>query len=160
MIKIKPSFRTGISFGLTTGVITTLGLIIGLNSSTHSKIAVIGGILSLAIVDTCADALGIHISEESKNKTSKQIWEATGATLASKFIFTSSFIVPVLLLSLQEAIIIDIAWGTILLIVLSYYIAVTAHENPLKVVAEHLGIATIVIISIHYIGMWISTAFA
>ncbi len=42
MIFMKHSIKTGVSFGLTSGIITTLGLMVGLNSSTHSRIAVIG----------------------------------------------------------------------------------------------------------------------
>ena len=54
------------SFGLTSGIITTLGLIVGLHSGTHSKLAVIGGILTIAMADAFSDALGIHVSEESE----------------------------------------------------------------------------------------------
>ena len=32
---MKESLKTGISFGLTSGVITTLGLMVGLHSGTH-----------------------------------------------------------------------------------------------------------------------------
>ena len=52
--------KKGLGFGLTSGVITTLGLIVGLHAGFQSKAVVIGGILTIAI----ADALGIHPSEE------------------------------------------------------------------------------------------------
>ena len=72
---IEDSLRTGISFGLTSAVITTLGLMVGLHSGTHSKMVVLSGILTIAIADAFSDALGIHISEESQNThTVKQIW--------------------------------------------------------------------------------------
>ncbi|PIU42967.1 MAG: hypothetical protein COS98_00120, partial [Parcubacteria group bacterium CG07_land_8_20_14_0_80_35_11] len=78
---MKHSLRVGFSFGLTSGIITTLGLMVGLHSGTHSKIAVIGGILTIAIADAFSDALGIHISEESEEKhTEKEIWESTIST--------------------------------------------------------------------------------
>ena len=101
----KHSFLVGFSFGLTSGIITTLGLMVGLHSSTHSRLAVIGGILTIAVADALSDALGIHISEESENKHShKEIWEATISTFLSKFIFTLTFIIPVLLFKLPTAI--------------------------------------------------------
>ncbi len=65
---MKHSIKTGLSFGLTSGIIKTLGLMVGLHSGTHSKIAVIGGILTIAIVDAFSDALGIHVSEEAENR--------------------------------------------------------------------------------------------
>jgi len=60
--------KVGFSFGLTSGIVTTLGLMVGLHSSTHSKLVVIGGILTIAIADALSDAMGIHIAEEVQNK--------------------------------------------------------------------------------------------
>ena len=60
---MKDSLRTGISFGLTSAVITTLGLMVGLHSGTHSKIVVFAGILTIAIADAFSDALGSHDSD-------------------------------------------------------------------------------------------------
>ena len=74
---MKTSLRTGFSFGLASGTITTLGLMVGLHSGTHSKLAVFGGVLTIAIADAFSDALGIHVSKESENKHSvKEIWES------------------------------------------------------------------------------------
>jgi len=39
---MKHSLKTGFSFGLTSGIITTLGLMVGLHSGTHSRLAVMG----------------------------------------------------------------------------------------------------------------------
>ena len=52
---MKHSLKTGLSFGLTSEIITTLGLMVGLNSSTHSDLVVIGGILTIAIADGFLD---------------------------------------------------------------------------------------------------------
>ena len=94
---MKHSWKVGLCFGLTSGIITTLGLMIGLYSGTYSKIIVISGILTIAIADSLSDAFGIHVSEESENKhTKKEIWESTLSTFFCKFIIASSFIIPVL----------------------------------------------------------------
>ncbi|MFH1188067.1 MAG: VIT1/CCC1 transporter family protein, partial [bacterium] len=113
------SLKTGFSFGSTSGIITTLGLIVGLNSSTSSKMIIVGGILTIAIADAFSDALGIHISEESENKhTTKEIWESTISTFLAKFFFAITFIVPILLFDLTTAIIVSIIWGMSILGVL------------------------------------------
>lgn len=84
---MKRSIRKGLGFGLNSGVITTLGMMVGLNASTRSKLAVIGGIIAVAIADALSDAVGIHISEESENRhTEREIWESTLSTLASKLL--------------------------------------------------------------------------
>jgi len=91
---MRLSIKKGVSFGLVSGIITTLGLIVGLHSSTHSGLIVIGGILVIAIADSLSDALGIHISEEAEHKHSVgEIWESTAATFLSKFLFTFTFLI-------------------------------------------------------------------
>jgi VIT1/CCC1 family predicted Fe2+/Mn2+ transporter len=158
---LKHSLKVGFSFGLTSGIITTLGLMVGLNSSTHSKLVVIGGILTIAIADAFSDALGIHISEESENKhTPREIWEATLSTLFFKFVFALTFVVPVLLFNLTTAIFVSVAWGLSVLSLLSFNLAKEQNEKAWKVVSEHLIIALIVIALTHYVGGWISSFFS
>ncbi|MGP8331715.1 MAG: VIT1/CCC1 transporter family protein [Methanosarcinaceae archaeon] len=157
---MKHSLKTGLSFGLTSGIITPLGLMVGLNSSTHSHLVVIGGILTIAIADGFSDALGIHISEESENKhTIKEIWESTIYTFVFKFIFTLTFIIPLLLFQLSTAIIISIIWGLSLLSIFSFYIAKEQKAKPWIAVIEHLAIALIVIFLTHCVGVWIGSIF-
>jgi VIT1/CCC1 family predicted Fe2+/Mn2+ transporter len=155
---MRCSIRKGLSFGLTSGIITTLGLIVGLHSSTHSKIVIIGGILVIAIADALSDALGIHISEEFENKhTVKEIWESTLATFATKFFMALTFIVPIVYLSLYTAIVVSIFWGLSLITILSWYIAREQENHHLKVIFEHLLIAVLVIVVTHYVGDWVAT---
>ncbi len=157
---MKHSLKVGFSFGITSGIITTLGLMVGLHSGTHSRLAVIGGILIIAMADAFSDALGIHISEEFENRhTAKQIWASTVSTFFSKFAFSLTFVVPVLLLKLSTAIIVSIIWGFLMLAVLSYRISKEQNASPWKVIGEHLLIASIVIITTHYLGDWIALRF-
>lgn len=157
---MKLSIRKGFSFGLTSGIITTLGLIIGLNAGTHSKLVVLGGILVIAIADALSDAAGMHISEEAENKhTQKEIWESTFSTLSSKFVFALTFAVPVLLFQLSTAIIISIIWGLAIIAGISFYIAKREKTKPFKVVAEHLLLTVLVIILTHFVGKFVAYYF-
>ena len=86
---MRHSLKVGLCFGLTSGIITTLGLMMGLYSGTNSKLVVIGGILVIAIADSFSDALGIHMSEESENKhTTREVWESTISTFTSDIILS------------------------------------------------------------------------
>jgi len=152
--------KIGISFGLTSGIITTLGLMVGLHAGTHSKLIVIGGILTIAIADAFSDALGIHISEESESKhTQKEIWQSTISTFFSKLIFALSFVIPVLLFELSTAILVSVIWGLSLLSIFSFRIAKEQKVRPWKVILEHLIVAIAVIIVTNYLGDWISSRF-
>ena len=153
---MKTSFKTGLSFGLTSGVITTLGLMVGLHSGTHSRTVVIGGIVTIAIADAMSDALGIHVSEESKNSgPTRQIWEATVATFVAKFVIAMTFVAPVVTRPLDQAIVISVIWGLLLLAVLSFFVARAQAIPPWKVIGEHLLIALCVVVMTYVVGDWV-----
>lgn len=161
MEKLKHSFKVGMSFGLTSGIITTLGLIVGLHSGTHSKLAVIGGILTIAIADAFSDALGIHMSEESEAKhSSREIWESTFSTFIFKFVVASTFIIPVLLFNLTTAIILSVVWGAILIGLFSYSMVRGQKEHTWKTIIEHLTIMITVVIIAHLVGEFIASTFS
>ena len=158
---MRHSLKTGFSFGLMSGIITTLGLMVGLHSGTHSKLIIIGGILTIAIADAFSDALGIHVSEESENKhTAREIWESTCATFIAKFVFAMTFIVPLLLFELNAAVIISIVWGFSCLGIFSCLMAREQKVKPWKVVGEHILIAFVVIVCTHFVGDFIRTVFS
>ena len=152
--------RTGLFFGATSGVITTIGLIVGLNSGTQSITAVLGGILVIAVADAMSDALGIHLAEESDPGTDHEhVWAATIMTFFTKFVFSISFAIPLLLLPLQPAVVASVAWGLLVIVVLSYFLARAQNESPVAIIAEHVGIAVLVVVLSHFIGVWVSATF-
>jgi len=157
---MRHSLKVGLSFGLTSAIITTLGLMVGLYSGTHSRLVVLGGIITIAIADAFSDALGIHISEESENKhTTKEIWESTISTFLFKFVFAMTFIVPVLMCPLATAIVVSIVWGLSLLGIFSFYMAREQKVKPWNVILEHLFTALVVIAVTYYVGIWVGSTF-
>ena len=161
MRRLSHSIRVGLSFGLTSGVITTLGLLVGLSSGTSSQTAVIAGILTIAVADSLSDALGIHISEESEGvHTPSQVWTATLATFAAKFLMALTFAIPVILLPLETAVVVAIIWGAVALTVLSIDVGRRQGVDPKPIVFEHLGVGAIVIVAAHFVGLGISSMFA
>jgi hypothetical protein len=126
--------QVGMSFGLVSGVITSLGLVVGLTVGTQSRIAVIGGIVTIAIADSLSDALGIHISEEAESVHSS--------------------------MEVGEAVWVSVAWGIALVAALSWYIAGRQMTSRTAVLAEHVGVAVLVVIVSALVGRWVSTTFA
>lgn len=152
--------QVGISFGLTSAVITTLGLMVGLDASTGSKEAVIAGILTIAIADAFSDSLGVHLAKESEgNFHSRQVWQATFSTFFYKLIFALTFLIPAIFLKSPWSLYVAIAWGTLILTVLNINIAKRNHEKPVKVIAEHLLIAAAVVLISYLAGRSISRLF-
>ena len=157
---MKASIKKGFGFGLTSGVITTLGMMVGLSASTRSQVAVIGGIIAISIADAFSDAVGMHISEEAEeHHSTREVWEATFSTLLFKFLFALSFIVPVLVFGLSIAILVSILWGVSLVVIFSWYLGVQQGAKAYKVVLEHLTIMLLVIVITHFVGEWIATLY-
>ena len=148
----------GLSFGLTTAVITTLGMIVGVNAATSLKLAVVASIIIVAIADGLSDAIGLHVAEETEMEkggikhTKKEIWLTTLFTFLSVSGFSLTFVIPILIFPLKMAIIVAICWGIFLLICLNFYIAKIRKEKPIKLILEHIFLALFVILISHLIG--------
>lgn len=150
---MKSSIKKGLSYGMTSGVITSLGLLIGLYSTTESKDVILAGLLTIAFADAFSDGLGIHISEESSDhSTKREVWEATIATVVSKMVLGLSFIAPILFLNLNLAVTVDFIWGFLALITLSYVVAKQNKDKINSVIFEHTGLAIFVVIGSYLIG--------
>jgi VIT1/CCC1 family predicted Fe2+/Mn2+ transporter len=155
---MKSSWQTGVGFGLTSGVITTVGLMVGLNAGTHSRIAVVGGIVTVAIADALSDALGIHLAEESRAAAmTSHVWEATLSTFLAKLITAGTFVIPVLLFELRTSIIVSMAWGLVVLTVLSTVLARQQGLAPWKAIGEHVLVAIGVLAISYHVGLWANT---
>ena len=155
---MKHSIKKGLSFGITSGIITTLGVIVGLGSGTSSRSIVLSGILVIALTDSLSDSMGIHISEEAEQiHTEKEIWISTASTFFTKLIVALSFLVPTLLLPIRTAIVVSIVWGLSLIVILSFYLAKKQGSKVFFSVTEHLTIAIFVIVATNYIGIWASS---
>lgn len=137
-------------------------MIVGLHEATSSKLAVFAGIIVMALADGLADAAGFHIVEEAEveneiaKHTKKEIWMSTIFTFLTVSGFITTFAIPVLLFQLGTAIIIDIGWGIILLILLNYYMAKFKREDPTGLIISHISLAIFVVIISYLAGKMIA----
>ena len=76
----KACLKSSFGFGVASGVITTLGLMVGLFASTNSRGVVLGGILTIAAADSMADAVGMHFSEDHYDKIKSEYIEGIAET--------------------------------------------------------------------------------
>lgn len=138
-------------------MITTTGLMVGLYAGTESVVAVVGGVMVIAIADALSDALGIHVAQEADpSATTTHIWAATFATLITKFVVASSFIAPLLWLPLRAGVLVALLWGVVVMTVLSIQLARSRGVRALPIVAEHLAVGLLVVILAHVTGRWIN----
>jgi hypothetical protein len=135
----------GLGFGLTSGVLTTLGLMVGLNAGTSSKAAVAAGIATIAVADAFSDALGVRVSQEAGGAARSNALLAAAATLLAKMIFALTFLVPVLLLPLDVAVAASVVWGLGLISVFAWSVARWRGRAGWLPALEHLGAAVLVL---------------
>ena len=107
-----------------------------------------------------ADGLGMYFSERSReNCKPAEPWIAFASAFIGKIIFALSFTIPIFIFSnLHTAIIIDLIYGAILLIVFTYFNAKEKKENILTMIVFHVVLAVVVITASHFIGSWINSA--
>jgi len=141
------------SFGISSAVLTTLGVIVGLNSATASLLAVIGGIIAVAISDSLSDSIGMYTAKKAERGISPAIaFKSALNVFLGKFIFTLSFLVPFGVFSISWAIYAGIFWGLILLTFVNLQIAFLHEENVAKSVVKNIFIAIAVIIVSYFAG--------
>jgi len=99
----------------------------------------------------------VYVSEEAENHSQSSVWVSTFATIISKFFFALTFAVPVLLLGLDWAVVVSIAWGLLLIGIFSWRVAMHRKEKPYKVIGEHVLITLAVIALTHFVGDFVAT---
>lgn len=150
----------GVGFGTASGIITTLGMIVGLYSSSSDRLAIIGGIFTVSVADALSDALGEHISEESKKHPSiVDVRNITISTFFSKLLIGLSFVIPFILLPINSAVVVSVIYSALVLTMLSLRISKRAGQNRYEVITEHLLIGLAVVIITFFLGKWVETAF-
>ena len=153
-------YQTKFSFGATSAIITSLGLIIGLDTLSHPKLSIIGGILVIALADNISDSIGIHIYQESECITEREVWFSTFSNFFARILVSLTFIALVLALPIKLAVFCSIVWGLLLLAFMSYTIAKGRGVSPYKTIFEHTSIAIFVIIASSFVGKFLISRFS
>ena len=148
------------SYGITSSVVTSLALIVGLDQINNPKMSIIGALLAIALADNIADSLGIHIYRESQcSKTKNNTRVYTFSNFLTRLTITLLFVLLIMFLPLQYAVLSSIILGLSLLSVLSYLIAVNQKTNPYLQIFQHVGVAVVVLITSHFVGQTIINMF-
>lgn len=150
---------TNYVFGGTSAIVTSLALIIGLNSSANAKLAIISSLLIIALADNISDSLGIHIYQESQGLKAKNVWFKTATNFFTRLLVSLGFIAIVAFLPLAVATYAAVVYGLATLAVFSYFIAIAGGKKPVSSIMEHLFIAVVVIVLSKLAGNFIVEIF-
>jgi VIT1/CCC1 family predicted Fe2+/Mn2+ transporter len=143
------------SFGGTSGVVTSIGLIIGLGAATAPRSAIISGLLIVALADNLSDSLSIHMYQEAEKLEERAALRTTLVNFVVRLFFAFTFVLIVALLPDSYAAIVALVWGFLLLGLLSYVLARVRGVSSLSEVSKHFGVAVVVIAVSRVVGLWI-----
>lgn len=159
MVSIKHDLSR-FSFGITSAIVTSLALMLGLDQTSDPKSSIIGALMIIAVADNIADSLGIHVYRESQiPEVGADPRVYTVSNFLTRLGVMMVFIALVWALPLTYATVISVAVGLTILTILSYYIALYQKVHPLRSILEHLVVAVLVIILSHFLGILISSTF-
>jgi hypothetical protein len=144
-----------ISFGGTAAVVTSMALISGLSAADATKPIIVSALLIAALADNLTDALSIHIFQESEQLDQKKAFKGTITNFVTRLLLSISFVLLVGLFPLEHVVEGAIAWGMLLLAILTYLVARERKVKPLLEVVKHLLVASAVIIASTLIPPWI-----
>ena len=153
------NYQTRFSFGSSAALITNLGLIVGLDSTSNARFSIITSILVIAVADNISDSFGIHVYQESEHIGRREVWFSTATNFLARLLVSLVFVFLVAWLPIGLAVVCSLAYGLLLLALISYIIAKDEKASPLFTITEHIGIALAVILLSEFVGKWLLTVF-
>ena len=144
-----------ISFGSTAAIITSMGLIVGLDAITASTGSLVGGILIAGLADNLTDSLSVHVYQESERRTEREAFHTTAINFIVRFSLSLTFVLILVLLPRLAAVRLSVVWGFCQLAVLCYSLARARRVSIWSETWKHTLVAVAVLAISKAIGMGI-----
>ena len=155
------TFRpTWISFGGTAAIVTSMGLILGLDAAEGSRQAIVGALLIVALADNLSDSLSVHAYQEAEGLERREAFFSTLANFVTRLLVVSSFVAMVVALPHEWLPVTAGAWGFVLLALLTHRLARARDAPVAKEIGKHLVVAALVVAISRWVGTWISGCFS
>ena len=145
----------GLSFGSTAAIVTSMGLVVGLDAATATPATVLGSILIAGLADNLTDSLSVHIYQESEKLPEREALRTTAINFVARFSLSLSFALILVLLPRTTTVRFSLIWGFVLLSGLSYLVARTRSISAFSEIWKHGAVAVGVILISKAIGTWI-----
>jgi vacuolar iron transporter family protein len=147
-----------LTFGITSGILTTIGILVGVNSATSSRLSVVAAIATIAVADSASDAFGMYLSRLGERGTTPgQALRYASGTLLGKFFLPFTFMLPILLLPLSSGVWVALAWGLVLLTLLAAEQAVVAQKPIVQNILRITGLAVGIVLVSYITGRLIAS---
>ncbi|MGO9317071.1 MAG: hypothetical protein ACLPXT_11290 [Terracidiphilus sp.] len=145
-----------ISFGSTAAIITSMGLIVGLDATTTSTGPVVGSILIAGLADNLTDSLSVHVYQESEKRPEREALRTTAINYIVRFTLSLIFVIIMVVFPRLTAVRVSVIWGFSLLSALCYSLARARGVTIWSEIWKHAAVAVAVIVISEAIGIGIS----
>jgi hypothetical protein len=142
------------SFGCTSAIVTSMGVIIGLGAATARTATIVSSLLIFAVPDNISDSPSIHMHQAAERLDERSASRATLTNFVARLLIALSFVMIVMLLAYPYAGIVGLVWGFLLLTGVSYTLALARGVSTMPEIGKHLGVAVLVIAASRAIGSW------
>jgi VIT1/CCC1 family predicted Fe2+/Mn2+ transporter len=146
-----------VSFGSTSAVVTSIGLVVGFATTGTPRATIIGGLLIVGIADNLTDSLSVHLYQESEGLAPDEAWISTVTNFCARFAITATFVALVAVLSSPWLVPVTIVWGLAVLGTLTVLLAWQRHAPVGRELLRHFAITLVVIALSRAIGLAVST---
>ena len=143
------AFKQGLSFGVVSSAMTVLGLSVGMWTSGGNIEVLIASIMGLSISNALADAFSIYMANTATGEEGIAIRSALITGLV-EFILPFLFVIPLLFMKLDEAIITNIIMGVVLVGGMGYYVSIINKKQLPEIIKRmviYLGVLGIIVAS-------------
>jgi VIT1/CCC1 family predicted Fe2+/Mn2+ transporter len=144
-----------LSFGSTSAVVTSIGLVVGFASMSTSRATLIASLLIVGIADNLTDSLSIHLYQEAEGLEPREAFVSTVTNFLARLAITATFIALVALLTDGWLITVATVWGLALLGMLTVSLARQRHAPVRRELTRHFAIAIAVIVLSRAIGVFV-----
>src|SRR5512144_3045839 len=117
------------TFGGASAIVTSMGLVIGLQSATAPPPTIASGLLIIAVADNVSDSLSIHMYQAERLDTRGAL-RTTLANFVTRLLVAVSFVIMVMMRPVRYAGVAAVARGFLLLAGLSYVLARVRGVSP------------------------------
>jgi VIT1/CCC1 family predicted Fe2+/Mn2+ transporter len=133
-----------------------MALIAGLDAAKTGRVSMISALLIAAVADNLTDSLSVHMYQESERLEQKEAFIGTMSNFVTRLCLCLSFVLIVALLPGHMAAMWGLAWGTSLLVVLTWILARYRGVSAMSEVGKHLAVALAIILVSQRVGHWIA----
>ena len=149
----KGSGIQGLTYGIMDGVLTCLGVIMGL-SATGNRFFLLLAVLAVGLADAMADAAAFHVGQETERHHKKD--EIRRSTVFTFFGVFGGFLllgIPVLFFELSTAILVSGVMGMAILAGLGYFVAsINPKFKKTHQMLEYVVMGIVVIAATFFVG--------